>query len=294
MEAAPHPWPALGVLLVREGLVSREDLNAILEEQRAARHQRVSGRQLGQILVEREMVTPKQVARLIAEQYELLFVDLETSDIDVRIASVLDRELAERLSAIPIHLRVDGSYLVAIADPATVLFSDELRGALGSSPHFAVVGPEAIASAIAFVHDQPHGLPDTVEDPEDDRERDPCVVLEFPGDESDGSTVFENTFGARATVLQRSPLGALLLRDGLVSEQDLEEALARRRSRPAGGWARYSSIVTSLPPRPLLASSRSNTSSRTSTSPNRHRYRAGSPPDRRRAEVPSDPSLGAR
>ena len=32
MEAAHHPWPALGVLLVRDGLVSKEDLEAMHEE----------------------------------------------------------------------------------------------------------------------------------------------------------------------------------------------------------------------------------------------------------------------
>ena len=41
MEASPLPWPALGVLLVRDGLVSKEELESILEEQHDARYQRI-------------------------------------------------------------------------------------------------------------------------------------------------------------------------------------------------------------------------------------------------------------
>lgn len=62
MEAAHHPWPALGDLVVREGLVGEEDLEAALAEQRG------SGVRLGEILVERGQVTRTQVARLLAAQ----------------------------------------------------------------------------------------------------------------------------------------------------------------------------------------------------------------------------------
>ena len=230
MEAAQHPWPALGVLLVRDGLISKEDLEAILEEQREARQQRVSGRQLGEILVEREMVTTAQVARLVAEQYELPFVDLDTSDIDLRVARLLNEELTRRFTAVPIGTRPDGSYLLAIADPATVLFSDELRRALGSSPHFAVVGPAAIEAAIAFVHDRPYVLPAAGDLP--DAEDSQGIVLELRPEESAtaASPDEDSNVGALGTVTHLGPpLGAMLIREGLLSDEELEEALARQR-----------------------------------------------------------------
>ncbi len=230
MEAAQHPWPALGVLLVRDGLISKEDLEAILDEQREARQQRVSGRQLGEVLVEREMVTTAQVAKLVAEQYELPFVDLDTSDIDLRVARLLNEELTRRLSAVPISARPDGSYLLAIADPATVLFSDELRRALGSSPHFAVVGPDAIEAAIAVVHDRPYILPTAIESPDEDDSH--GVVLELRPEESTVAATADedSSFGAQRTGAHVGPpLGALLIREGLLSNEALEGALAQQR-----------------------------------------------------------------
>ena len=68
---APAPWPALGVLLIRDGLVSRAELEAALAEQGDGRDRRVSGQRLGEALVERGVVTSEQVARLVAEQHEL-------------------------------------------------------------------------------------------------------------------------------------------------------------------------------------------------------------------------------
>jgi type II secretory ATPase GspE/PulE/Tfp pilus assembly ATPase PilB-like protein len=230
MEAAPHPWPALGVLLVRDGLISKEDLETILDDQREARQQRVSGRQLGEILVEREMVTTAQVAKLVAEQYELPFVDLDTSDIDLRVARLLNEELTRRFSAVPIGTHPDGSFLLAIADPATVLFSDELRRALGSSPHFAVVGPDAIEAAIAFIHDRPYVLPVAGDSLESEDSH--GIVLELRPEESTtaASRDEDSDVGALGTVTHLGPpLGAMLIREGLLSDGELEAALAQQR-----------------------------------------------------------------
>jgi hypothetical protein len=124
---------------MRDGLVTKHDLEAILDEQLDARQQRISGRRLGEIVVERGLVTHDQVAKLVAEQYELPFVDLDIADIDLEVAVLLNEELSRRMSAIPIGVRPDGSYLLAIGDPSTVVFSDELRRVLGAPPRFVVV-----------------------------------------------------------------------------------------------------------------------------------------------------------
>ena len=230
MEAAHHPWPALGVLMVRDALISKEELEAILEEQRQVRLQRISGRQLGELLVSRGMVTTAQVARLVAEQYELSFVDLATSDIDLQVARQLNEELAQRFSALPVSLRSDGSYVVAIADPGTVLFSDELRRALGSTPHFVVVGPDAIEAAIAFVH-RAEQAPLSQQD-EDQPELHADVVELRPGDSSQPAVLSADDSYvdlARPAEHRPPPLGAMLLREGLLSDDELEAALAQQR-----------------------------------------------------------------
>ena len=228
MEAAHHPWPALGVLMVRDDLISKEELEAILQEQREVRQQRISGRQLGELLVARGMVTTAQVARLVAEQYELPFMELDTSDIDLQVARLLREELTQRFSALPVSRRPDGSYLLAIADPGTVLFSDELRGALGSPLHFVVVGPDAIGAAIEFVHrtDEAPLSPQDEDQPE-------ANVVELRSQDSIEPATWsadESHFDLAGPVAHRAPpLGAMLVREGLLSDDELEAALAQQR-----------------------------------------------------------------
>ena len=61
MEAAAHPWPALGALLLRDGALSVEQLEQALQDKET------SGKRLGEILVDNGFVTPTQVSRVLAE-----------------------------------------------------------------------------------------------------------------------------------------------------------------------------------------------------------------------------------
>jgi type II secretory ATPase GspE/PulE/Tfp pilus assembly ATPase PilB-like protein len=215
---------------MRDGLVSKEELEEILDQQQDTRQQRISGRRLGEILIQRGRVTPSQVARLVAEQYELPFLELELSDIDLRAASLLSEDDARRFWAIPVSRRPDGSYLLAIADPATVLFSDELRKLLGSLPRFAVVGPDAIERAIDFVHSQPLQFPSFVALVPAEQEADVAPLEEegtlAPATDDEVST-------GRSLAETWPPLGALLVREGFLSDADLDTALAQQRLSPS-------------------------------------------------------------
>ena len=230
MEAAAHPWPTLGVLMLRDGLVSKTELEAILNEQRDSRQQRMSGHRLGEILIDRGLVTPTDVAKLVAEQYELPFIELDTTDIELSVARRFSEELARRISAIPISGRPDGSCVLAIADPATVLFSDELRRVLGPALQFVVVGPDAMDEAIAFVFDRAEE-PAAAPEPEpgyfegavlEVQQEDPAVVV-APYESSPAAA------HPSPTTHHSPPLGALLVREGLVSEDELDAALAQQR-----------------------------------------------------------------
>ena len=231
MEAAAHPWPTLGVLMLRDGLVSKDQLEAILNEQRDSRQQRMSGHRLGEVLIDRGLVTPTDVAKLVAEQYELPFTELDTTDIDLRVARRLSEDLARRVSAIPISARPDGSCVLAIADPATVLFSDELRRVLGPALQFVVVGPDAMEAAIAFVFDRAVEPAVVPEEPEPGYVEGTVHELRQEGP----STVFAPyepphvAPHASPTTHHSPPLGALLVREGLVSEEELDAALAQQR-----------------------------------------------------------------
>jgi hypothetical protein len=65
---APYPWRPLGELLVERLLLTADELDAALAEQRR------SGRLLGQVLVEWNFISPEQLTCVLAEQYG---IDLE-------------------------------------------------------------------------------------------------------------------------------------------------------------------------------------------------------------------------
>jgi type IV pilus assembly protein PilB len=146
MEAAPHPWPALGALLLRDGALSVVQLEQALVENRS------SGKRLGEILVDSGLVTATQVSRVLAEQHELPFVDLVHEPVDLGAAGLLPESLARRYNAIPIRFLDDGAILVAVADPTNVVASDDLRIALGAPVRVAVASPVAIEKAIARIY----------------------------------------------------------------------------------------------------------------------------------------------
>ena len=229
MEApAPAPWPALGVLLIRDGLVSRAELEAALAEQGDSRDRRVSGQRLGEALVERGVVTSVQVARLVAEQHELPYVDLEESDSIGPVATRLPEELARRCSALPIRLFPDGSLLVAVADPGRLACLDDIRRVLGVRVRWAVAAPDAIAASIEVAAqmtllqaEATEAEPEATEQVETDEALEASPLPREP--------VGRDVSPGVADGERRPLLGSLLLRDGLVTEDELDAALAQQR-----------------------------------------------------------------
>jgi type IV pilus assembly protein PilB len=148
VEAARSPWPALGTLLVRDGSITPEQLEAALEEKRAAPTKR-----LGEILVETGAVTRAQVARVLAEQHELEYVEVSAATVEADATALLPEKLARRYNAIPVRILPDGSVLVAVSDPTNIVFSDDLRLALGVPVRVAVGAADMIELAIARSYD---------------------------------------------------------------------------------------------------------------------------------------------
>jgi type IV pilus assembly protein PilB len=229
VEAAHHPWPALGALLLRDGLVDADELEAVLAVQEDGGHHRISARRLGELLVERGTVTHAQVAQLLAEQYELPYLELGESDVNLRAAALLTEEQARSYSALPISVLPDASVLVAVSDPPLVLFSDEFRRLLGVPLRYAVAAQDrldgAIAHAAARASEAAAAAANlanlVVLDPElDDIEG----YLETPAEPEVTVELPEHPRAHRSAAL-----GALLVRDGLIGERELEAALAQQR-----------------------------------------------------------------
>ena len=158
MEAAQVPTPVpldlprsgtrlhLGALLVRDALLTAEQLEEALAEKEG------TGRRLGEIVVERGWVPDAALARALAEQHHLEFLDLARVEVDPAAASLLPEKFARRYEALPVSFLDEDLVLVAVADPTNVLASDDLRLALGLNVRFAVVAGSDLNETISRVY----------------------------------------------------------------------------------------------------------------------------------------------
>jgi hypothetical protein len=135
-----EPRSHLGALLLRKGLVTNEELDQALE-------QRESGELLGEALCRLRFCFENDVARVLAEQASVDFVDISVTSVDRRAVDLLPAELARRLRAIPVRLHPDDTVSVAVADPTEDGLLAELRLAMGHPVKLLVTTFSALHSA---------------------------------------------------------------------------------------------------------------------------------------------------
>lgn len=135
-----EPRSHLGALLLRKGLVKNEELDQALEE-------RAQGELLGEALVRLRFCFEDDIARVLAEQANVEFVDIGITSVDSRAIELLPYEQAKRLRAIPLRLHPDDTVSVAVADPTDEKLLPELKLALGRPVRLLVTTPSALRQA---------------------------------------------------------------------------------------------------------------------------------------------------
>ena len=120
MTAPAAKAPRIGDLLLREGLVTQDQLNKALAEQRH------NGTRVGYNLVKLGFVKETDLTRMLARQHKMPAVDLTKFQVDPRIAKLIPGELALKHNVLP--LKRDGRTLtVAMSDPATMSVLDDIK-----------------------------------------------------------------------------------------------------------------------------------------------------------------------
>jgi MshEN domain len=142
-------WVPLGTLLLRVGAINSEQLEIALTEKER------SPRRLGEILVEWGWVPSVAIARALAEQYGIPFLELGETEIDGDAAHLLPEATARRLQALPIRRLQDHLLLVGLADPTDVLAAEELRSTLGTGICLNVVDLDALEAAFSRLYASP-------------------------------------------------------------------------------------------------------------------------------------------
>ncbi len=120
MTAPAAKAPRIGDLLLREGLVTQDQLNKALQEQRH------NGTRVGYNLVKLGFVKETDLTRMLARQHRMPAVDLTKFQVDARIAKLIPGELALKHNVLP--LKRDGRTLtVAMSDPASMSVLDDIK-----------------------------------------------------------------------------------------------------------------------------------------------------------------------
>src|SRR5918999_4200437 len=110
----------LGGLLLKEGLISREQLDKALLEGKQ------NGTRLGYALVKLGYVQETDITKMLARQFRMPAVDLSRFEVDPRIAKLIPADLATKHLVLP--LKRDGRTLtVAMADPSNMGVIDDLK-----------------------------------------------------------------------------------------------------------------------------------------------------------------------
>ena len=142
MEAAHLPWQHLGSLLINRGLLSVDQVKRAFEEQQ------LTGKRLGEIVVGHGWVTSQELAKALAVQNGLEYIDLSETALETEVALLLPKELAVRYQAVPVRFLSDDLLLVAVADPTDIGRADDLRLALGHNVRLAVSEPADLERTI--------------------------------------------------------------------------------------------------------------------------------------------------
>lgn len=130
----------LGALLVDAGLIDDGQLAEALHEGTQ------TGERLGELVVSRGWATEDDVARLLAEQWNLEYVDRASIWFDADALGRLSREDAQRLEALPV--RVEGDrVMVAVAEPTEQRLA-ELGRIIGDEVVVIVVPKSALDAGI--------------------------------------------------------------------------------------------------------------------------------------------------
>ena len=124
----------LGELLVEAGLITQEQLDATLSDEKKEK-----GKRLGTLLVEKGFATELDIAETIAYQLNIPFLDIHTAVIEPEAIKLVPEKLARKHVIIPLYIEKKNVIKIAMADPLNMEALDDIRFATNyqSSPMVA-------------------------------------------------------------------------------------------------------------------------------------------------------------
>ncbi len=131
----------LGEILVRENLVTPQQLREALDYQRA------NGGRLGSNLVRLGMISDDVITAVLSRQYGVPSINLDLFHIETDVIRLISQEVALKYTVLPIS-KVGATLTLAMADPTNVFAMDDIKFMTGLNVEPVIVSEASIQMAI--------------------------------------------------------------------------------------------------------------------------------------------------
>lgn len=132
----------IGELLIQKKLISWEQLEDVLQEQKKTREM------TGELLVRKKYISQGLLYKTLADQYTMRYIDLKKTKINPRAVEIVPQSIAEKYLLMPVEVSND-SLVIAISSPLNVWPEAELKKLTAMREIKAILSlPEDIKAAI--------------------------------------------------------------------------------------------------------------------------------------------------
>jgi len=132
----------LGEILVKESLITQDQLQKALE------FQRVNGGKLGSCLTKMGFITDDDITGVLSRQYGVPSINLKYYEIDPLVIRLIPQDTALRYQVVPLS-RVGSVLTIAMTDPTNVFAMDDVKFMTGFNVEPVVASEAAISDAIS-------------------------------------------------------------------------------------------------------------------------------------------------
>ncbi len=147
----------LGDILVKNNLITSEQLAAALQEQK------MSGGQskLGAILIKQGLIKESDLVSFLSRQYGVPTINLADYEIEPAVIKIIPHEVVQKYSLIPVN-RAGSTLIVAVSDPSNLFAIEDIKFMTSYNVEMVVTSESDIKATIDKYYDQSASLADVM------------------------------------------------------------------------------------------------------------------------------------
>src|SRR3974390_1651341 len=138
----------LGEILLKESLITQDQLDKALEFQRS------NGGKLGSCLTKMGFITDDDITGVLSRQYGVPSINLKYYEIDPNVIKLIPQDTALRYQVIPLS-RVGSVLTIAMTDTTNVFAMDDIKFMTGYNVEPVVASETAVIEAMARFYPAP-------------------------------------------------------------------------------------------------------------------------------------------